>query len=129
MGGHALLAHSWFLEPTPSAPQRWEHCRWWLTKITDRVSRSSLFIGLALLLVSLHLTRCLRTLRAGLLRSHSVAARAKGSGQSKVSQPVAAYHLTHSITSAVGSLQPEVNHLILYFHSGQREVPEWAPAL
>ena len=34
MGGEALFAHSWFLEPTPSAPQMWEHCRWWLTQIT-----------------------------------------------------------------------------------------------
>ena len=67
MGGQALLAHGWFLEPTPSAPQRWEHCRWWLTQITNRVSPSFFFFGLALLLVS---------------------------------QPVAMYHLTHSITSA-----------------------------
>ena len=34
VGGQALFAHSWFLEPTPSAPQMWEHCRWWLTQIT-----------------------------------------------------------------------------------------------
>ena len=35
-----------------------------------------------------------------------------------VSQPVAVYHLSHSITSAAGSLLPEVSHLIiLCFHS------------
>ena len=38
-----------------------------------------------------------------------------------VSQPVAVYHLTHSITSAVGSLLPEVSHLKACFHSGRRE--------
>ena len=38
-----------------------------------------------------------------------------------VSQPVAVYHLTHSITSAVGSLLPEVSHLIPCFHSSRRE--------
>ena len=38
-----------------------------------------------------------------------------------LSQPVAVYHLTHSITSAVGSLLPEVSHLIPCFHSGLRE--------
>ena len=38
-----------------------------------------------------------------------------------VSQPVGVYHLTHSITSAVGSLLPKVSHLILCFHSGRRE--------
>ena len=39
-----------------------------------------------------------------------------------VSQPAAAvYHLTHSITSAVRSLLPEVSHLIPCFHSGRRE--------
>ena len=27
-----------------------------------------------------------------------------------MSQPVAVYHLTHSITSAVGSLLPEISH-------------------
>ena len=37
-GGQALFAHCWFLEPTPSAPQRWEHCWWWLTQISDSVS-------------------------------------------------------------------------------------------
>ena len=41
-----------------------------------------------------------------------------------VSQPVAMYHLTHSITSAVGSLLPGVSHLIPCFHSGK--APEWA---
>ena len=41
-GGQALLAHGWFLEPTPSAPQKWEHCRWWLTQISDSVSLSFL---------------------------------------------------------------------------------------
>ena len=86
-GGQALFAHGWFLEPTPSAPQRWEHCWWWLTQISDSVS---LFFGLALLLVS---------------------------------QPAAVYHLTHSITSAVGSLLPEVSHLIPCFHSSRREWP------
>ena len=39
-GGQALFAHGWFLEPTPSAPQKWEHCRWSLTQITDSVSPS-----------------------------------------------------------------------------------------
>ena len=67
MGGQALHAHGWFLEPTPSAPQKWEHCQWWLTQIMNRVSPSFFFFGLVLLLVS---------------------------------QPVAMYHLTHSITSA-----------------------------
>ena len=45
-----------------------------------------------------------------------------------LSQPIAVYHLTHSITSAVWSLLPEVSHLIPCFHSGQRngKVPEWA---
>ena len=38
-----------------------------------------------------------------------------------VSQRVAVYHLTHSITSAVGSLLPEVSHLIPCFLSGRRE--------
>ena len=37
-GVQALFAHGWFLEPTPSAPQRWEHCRWWLNQITDSLS-------------------------------------------------------------------------------------------
>ena len=37
-GGQALFAHGWFLEPTPSAPQKWEHCRWWLTQVSDSVS-------------------------------------------------------------------------------------------
>ena len=67
----------------------WEHCRWWLTQITDSVSLSfSSDLQFALLLVI---------------------------------QPVAVYHLTHSITSAVWSLLPEVSHLIPCFHSGQRE--------
>ena len=28
-------------DTTPSAPQMWEHCRWWLNQITDSVSLSS----------------------------------------------------------------------------------------
>ena len=48
-----------------------------------------------------------------------------------VSQPVAVYHLTHSITSAVGSLLPEVSHLKSYNCAsipaeGNGNVPEWA---
>ena len=39
-GSQALFAHGWFLEPTPSAPQMWEHCRWWLNQLTDSVSLS-----------------------------------------------------------------------------------------
>ena len=49
-----------------------------------------------------------------------------------VSQPVAVYHLTHSITSAVGSLLPEVSQVPEWAKSqnGQSprmgKVPEWA---
>ena len=39
-GSQALFAHGWFLELTPSAPQMWEHCRWWLNQMTDSVSLS-----------------------------------------------------------------------------------------
>ena len=30
--------HGWFLEPTPSAPLLWEHCRWRFTQVTGGVS-------------------------------------------------------------------------------------------
>ena len=30
--------HGWFLEPTPSAPLLWEHCRWRFTQMTGGVS-------------------------------------------------------------------------------------------
>ena len=36
-----LFTHGWLLEPTPSAPQRWEHCRWGLIQILNSISLSS----------------------------------------------------------------------------------------
>ena len=39
--GQVLFTHGWFLEPTPSAPQSGEHCRWWLIQISNSVSLSS----------------------------------------------------------------------------------------
>ena len=70
-GGQVLFTHGWFLEPTPSAPQRWEHCRWWLIQILNSVSLSS------------PLWTCIV---AG-------------------NQPVAVYHLTHSLTSPFRQVQ------------------------
>ena len=40
-GGQVLFTCGWFLEPTPSAPQRWEHCRWWLIQTLNSVFLSS----------------------------------------------------------------------------------------
>ena len=36
-----LFTRGWFLEPTPSAPQMWEHCRWWLIQTLNSVFLSS----------------------------------------------------------------------------------------
>ena len=33
--GSIDICYRWFLEQTLSAPQRWEHCQWLFTQMTD----------------------------------------------------------------------------------------------
>ena len=44
--GSDAARHCWFLELTPSAPLKWEHCRWWFTQVTGVSLLLTLFLDL-----------------------------------------------------------------------------------
>jgi hypothetical protein len=40
-GGSDAIRYTWFLDWTPSAPQKWGHCRWPVTQVAGGVSPSA----------------------------------------------------------------------------------------